>query len=434
MAILQNQPERHIPITHPYIEFTNKNQNLINPPNTIHKEVYNFIHHHNESITLQTMINKFPFLPTNLLEETLKIHEPLHEYTHPPPLPNVPPIQPQVIHTTNHNTRFITWNASSLNTALPNLHELISNTPVEPAIITIQETKLTATKSTKYIKNLFPNYKLIFNNTHALTRCMQQRMPYIPARGGLLTLINKKYAYPGNITKIPTPKEISPYLQIIKIDNKPLQTWLIIHMYMPSHADDIQYIPMIQLNITQQINAYPNNIHILCGDFNRDIALIGRQNETNTTPPQTEDIEWRTFTNNLQLEYIPTNGPFTRQGGQNFNQTSLIDGYYIKTPNNTLYTSTTNNDHNLNSDHLPVTLHIPPNSLLAKPIPLTNTTTRILNPIPQENIEKFKIEYFEENALQINELITILSNDQLTDDQWQTSCSKLEHMIRKNIR
>ena len=46
-------------------------------------------------------------------------------------------------------------------------------------------------------------------------------------------------------------------------------------------------------------------------------------------------------------------------------------------------------------------------------------------------MEKFKIEYFEENALQINELITILSNDQLTDDQWQTSCSKLDHMIQK---
>ena len=97
----------------------------------------------------------------------------------------------------------------------------------------------------------------------------------------------------------------------------------------------------------------------------------------------------------------------------------------------TLYTSTTDNKHNLNSDHSPVTLYIPPNTLLARPIPITNKTTRILNPIPQENMEKFKIEYFEENALQINELITILSNDQLTDDQWQTSCSKLDHMIQK---
>ena len=66
---------------------------------------------------------------------------------------------------------------------------------------------------------------------------MQQRMPYTLARSGLLTIINKKYAYPGNITKIPTPTEISPYLQIITIKNAPLQPWLILHMYMPSHLD-----------------------------------------------------------------------------------------------------------------------------------------------------------------------------------------------------
>jgi hypothetical protein len=74
------------------------------------------------------MTEKFPFLPINLLEETLKIYEPLLEYTHLPPLPSIPTIQPQEIHTTNHNTRLITWNASSLNTALPNLFELIANT------------------------------------------------------------------------------------------------------------------------------------------------------------------------------------------------------------------------------------------------------------------------------------------------------------------
>jgi exonuclease III len=326
----------------------------------------------------------------------------------------------------------MTWNASSLNTALPNIYNLISNSTTSPTIITIQETKLTATKSTKYIQNLFPEYKLIFNNTHALTRCIQQRMPYTPARGGLLTLINNKYAYPGNITKIPTPAEISPYLQIIQIQNTPLQSWLIIHIYMPSHLEDLQYIIKIQQQITQQISAHPNHSHILCGDFNRDIALIGRQNESNITPPQTEDIEWRTFTDTLNLTYIPTNSTFTRQGGQNYTQTNLIDGYYIQTPNNTLYTSTTNHDHNLNSDHSPVTLQIPPNTLLARPTqPKINKPPRILNPIPQDNIEKLKILFFEENSLQINELTSILMNEHLTDNQWQTSCTKLDYLIQQ---
>jgi hypothetical protein len=213
-------------------------------------------------------------------------------------------------------------------------------------------------------------------------------MPYTPTRGRLLTLIDKKYAYPENIIKIPTPANILPYLQIIKIKNQPLQSWLIIHMYMPSHIEHTRYIPIIQQNITQQITTHPNHTHIVCGDFNRDIALIRRHNDHNITPPQPEDIEWRVFTKTLQLTYIPTNNTYSRQRGLNYTQTNLIDGYYIKTPNNNLYTSTTNNEHNLNSDHSPVTLHIPPNGLLARPTTSsTNNTVRIINPIPQENID-----------------------------------------------
>ena len=87
-------------------------------------------------------------------------------------------------------------------------------------------------------------------------------------------------------------------------------------MYMPSYLEDIQYITAIQQQITQQIRAHPNHSHILCGDFNRDIALIGRQNESSLTPPQTEDMEWRIFTDNLNSTYIPTNSTFTRQGRQ----------------------------------------------------------------------------------------------------------------------
>ena len=202
---------------------------------------------------------------------------------------------------------------------------------------------------------------------------------------------------------------------------------------MPSHEEDIRLIPIIQQNITQQTINHPNHTHVICGDFNRDIVLIGRQNEYITTPPQAEDIEWRTFMNNMQLAYIPTNSPYSRQGGQNYNQTSLIDGYYIKTSNNALYTSTTNNDHNLNSDHSPVTLHIPPNTLLARCIPpATDKPPRILNPIPQMNIEKFKTKFFGENALQMNELTNTLSNEHITEDQWQSSCTKLNYLIQKN--
>ena len=317
-----------------------------------------------------------------------------------------------------------------MNTAPSNIQDLIRHT--NPTIIAIQETKLTATKSIKYILNLFPHYKLIFNNTHALTRCIQQRIPYTLARGGLLTLINQKYTFPGNITKIPSPVNISPYLQIIHVKNHPLQPWLIIHLYTPSHIEDTRLIPNIQQTIRIQIDAHPNHTYILCGDFNKDIALIGRHNEQRFTPPQEEDILWNIYAESLSLTYIPTNTNYSRQRGHNYTHTSLIDGFYTNTQNSNKYTSTTLLEPNLNLDHLPIILHIPPNKLLARqPLPPTTCTTKIMNPIPQENLEKFKIIFFEENAIQLNNITDLLSLDQLTENQWQSTCSQLDHIIQK---
>ncbi len=69
MATLQNPPERHIQNTHPYTLFTQTNQKLINPPNSIHKEIYEFIETQNQNINLETLTNKFPFLPEKLLKK-----------------------------------------------------------------------------------------------------------------------------------------------------------------------------------------------------------------------------------------------------------------------------------------------------------------------------------------------------------------------------
>ena len=433
LANLSNPPERHILTKHPYTMFIENNQDIIHPKNTIHIELYKFIHNQETPPTSLTMLREFPFLLEKLITESLRCLENINEYSHPPPLPTIPTPTLRTTTNTNHETNIITWNASSLNTSLPSLQSLTNNSLGNTAIINIQETKLTATKSTKYIQNLFPEYKLIFNNTHALTRCVQQRMPYTPGRGGLLTLIHNKYAFPGNITKIPTPANISPYLQIIKINNHPLLPWLIIHMYMPSHLEDIHLIQYIKIAITNQINAHPNHIHILCGDFNRDIALTGRQNYNNNTPPQEEDIQWKTFTTTLNLEYIPTNNNFSRQGGFNYTSTSLIDGFYINSPDNNKFISTTNTNMNLNSDHYPVTLHNPQNILIGRPPPPANTApTRILNPIPPENLENFNIKFFEENSTQLNELTNLLENhNHLTSDQWKEACLALDNIVEK---
>ena len=216
LANLTNPPERHILTPHPYTTFIGNNQDIILPKNSIHAKIYEFIHNQETTPTPTILQREFPFLPNQLINEALRCLENINEYSHPPPLPVIPTPITRTNTNIENETNIITWNASSLNTSLPNLQSLINNSLNNIAIIHIQETKLTANKSTKYIQNLFPDFKLIFNNTHALSRCIQQRMPYTPGRGGLLTLIHIKYAFPGNVAKIPTPANISPYIQIIK--------------------------------------------------------------------------------------------------------------------------------------------------------------------------------------------------------------------------
>ena len=108
MTKLHNPPERHIQNTHPYTLFTQTNQQLINPPDSINNEIYNFIEENKQNINLNIMKEKFPFLPDQLLKETLKHREPLNEYSHPPQLHNIPMIQTHNTQTTNYNTHLTT--------------------------------------------------------------------------------------------------------------------------------------------------------------------------------------------------------------------------------------------------------------------------------------------------------------------------------------
>jgi len=168
---------------------------------------------------------------------------------------------------------------------------------------------------------------------------------------------------------------ISSYCQIIKITNQSLQPWLILHIYMPFHSKDIRLIEDIKNNITTQINNNPNHTYILCGDFNRDIALIGRQPGNQNTPPQTIDLQWHQFTKNLNFNYVHTDIPYSRQGGYNYNDWSLIDRFYIRTTNHMQLTSTKNKDIILNSNHSPIQLHIPNNILIGQTPTSLNKTT-----------------------------------------------------------
>jgi hypothetical protein len=133
---------------------------------------------------------------------------------------------------------------------------------------------------------------MIFNKTaNKIQPRRIQGQPYNNPKGGLLILIHQEYAFLGNITKTPTTKDISPYLQTIKITNQPLSTYFLMHLYMPTHINDITHISTIQTTIFNHIHNNPQINIILLGDFNRDIALIGRQNgATNTTPTQ-QDLD-----------------------------------------------------------------------------------------------------------------------------------------------
>jgi hypothetical protein len=62
-----------------------------------------------------------------------------------------------------------------------NIQNIIQNGQHLLALIALQESKPTATKSTKYLQRTFPSYQLIFNYTHKETTCNQIRnLDYTP--------------------------------------------------------------------------------------------------------------------------------------------------------------------------------------------------------------------------------------------------------------
>jgi hypothetical protein len=97
-----------------------------------------------------------PYLILNT-SEYLKCLQPILGFTHPTPPKNHPPLIPQNILFTNHEMYCISWNIASLNTTILGLQNLINKTITPPAIIVLQETKLTSTKST----NTYNAYFLI---------------------------------------------------------------------------------------------------------------------------------------------------------------------------------------------------------------------------------------------------------------------------------
>jgi hypothetical protein len=205
---------------------------------------------------------------------------------------------------------------------------------------------------------------------------------------------------------------------------------------MPTHNDDITLISIIQTTIFNHIHNNPLSNIIMLGDFNRDIALIGKQTGTTKSAPSQQDLEWKQFTNSLHLQYIPTDTNYSYQGRNNYTSTSLIDGFYTKIqqnlPHTPAFTSKTVLNLKQNSNHYPICLNIPPNNIIAKEYtPTPNNKPKILNPIPPENINMFCIKFSKKNTNQIQQLTNLLQNNTtLPLNQWQQICEEMDSMVQ----
>jgi hypothetical protein len=206
---------------------------------------------------------------------------------------------------------------------------------------------------------------------------------------------------------------------------------------MPTHNDDIPLLPIIQTTIFNLVHNNPLSNIILLGDFNRDIALIGKQHGSTKTAPTQQDIDWKQFTNSLHLQYIPIDTNYSYQGRNNYTSTSLIDGFYTKTQQNSShipsYTSKTILNLKQNSDYYPICLDIPPNNIIAKRhTPTPNNKPKILNSIPSENINMFCIKFSETNTNQIQQLTNLLQNNTtLPQNQWLQLCLEMDQIIQR---
>jgi hypothetical protein len=108
LANLTNPPERHILKQHPYTKFIETHHDLLQTQNSVHKALYTFIHSQETPPTLPVIQRKFPFLPDKLISESLRCLETINEYSHPPPLPNVPIPTTTINTNTNNETNIIT--------------------------------------------------------------------------------------------------------------------------------------------------------------------------------------------------------------------------------------------------------------------------------------------------------------------------------------
>ena len=222
----------------------------------------------------RNIIIRIFYLPKNITIEALKCLHPIPNFTLPNPIQNHPTLNPQSTPHTIQTTNILTWNYGTFNTALPRLQSLMKNHT--PSYNSHTRNQTYSIQIYQIPTKIIPNMQ----NDIQQHKYKNPQSPYSKTtiqhpKGGLLTLIPQKYAFLGNVTKIPTTRDIFPYLQIIKIINHLLPTYSLIHLYKPTHSEDTIHIPTIQTIIFNHIYNNPQNNVVLLGIFNKDIASIG---------------------------------------------------------------------------------------------------------------------------------------------------------------
>ena len=134
----------------------------------------------------------------------------------------------------------------------------------------------------------------------------------------------------SNIIKLTTPLGLTPYLQMLTITSQPLNSILILQVYMPTHDEDLHLMPLIQPTIESALNKHPTHLLLLTRDFIRGIFLTSKQCYNTTSTPSREDLKWKDYTNKLDFVLIPNTSHFSRQRGPYYTHiTGLFDGFYI---------------------------------------------------------------------------------------------------------
>ena len=126
-----------------------------------------------------------------------------------------------------------------------------------------------------------------------------------------------------------------------------------------------------------------------------------------------------------------------KKTGKNYIATNLIDGLYVKYNNTlsieTIYKSHTLINQKLNSNHYPVILKIPSNTLISRPP--TNTkpsSSKLPNTIPSHQLQALQSKFLTENAHTLSQLTRTLQNEApLNDVKWTQIVTRLDNLISK---